>query len=66
MFTIEGQRHSKVQTLDQCSMYALFVSLIFDLAMMTMFADDNYVICWNKHLTKLMKEMKETLEFIIK
>ena len=47
-------------------MYALFVSLIFDLAMMTMFADDNYVICWNKHLTKLMKEMKETLEFIIK
>ena len=39
---------------------------IFDLALMTMFADENYVPCWNKHLAILMKEMKENLEIIIK
>ena len=33
---------------------------------MTLFADDNYVIRRNKHLTELLKEMKETLEKIIK
>ena len=47
-------------------LYALFVSPLFDLTKMTLFADDNYVVRRNKHLTELPKEMKETLEKIIK
>ena len=47
-------------------LYALFVSPLFDLTKMTLFADDNYVICRNKHLSELLQEMKETLEKIIK
>ena len=47
-------------------LYALFVSPLFDLTKMTLFADDNYVICRNKHLSELLKEMKDTLEKIIK
>ena len=47
-------------------LYALCVSPIFDIAMLTMFADDNYVICYNKHLVQLITDMKHTLELIIK
>ena len=47
-------------------LYALFVSPVFDLASMTMFADDNYVIKWHKHLNLLLDEIKQTLETIIK
>ena len=47
-------------------LYALFVSPLFDLAKMTMFADDNYVIVSNKHLNVLLIEIKNTLETIIK
>ena len=31
-----------------------------------MFADDNYAIRYNKHLAQLTKEIKDTLELIIK
>ena len=43
-------------------LYALFVRPLFDLTKMTLFADNNYVIRRNKHLSELLKEMKETLE----
>ena len=29
-------------------LYAIFVGLLFDLAKITLFADDNYAISWNK------------------
>ena len=47
-------------------LYALFVSPLFDLEKMTLFADDNYVIVRNKHLPELLLEMKRTLEAITK
>ena len=47
-------------------LYALFVSPLFDLACMTMFADDNYVIVWHKQLNILSIEIKNTLETIIR
>ena len=47
-------------------LYALFVSPLFDLAKMTLFADDNYIIHRNKQIPELLNEMKTTLEKIIK
>ena len=47
-------------------LYALFVSPLFDLAKMTMFADDNYIIRHGKHIPDLINQMKTTLEIIIK
>ena len=47
-------------------LYALFVCPVFDLAMLTMFADDNYIIHWNKHKADLIIQTKNTLELIIK
>ena len=47
-------------------LYAIFVSPLFDLADMTKFADDNFVIKCNKHIANLITDMKKTLEMIIK
>ena len=47
-------------------LYALFVSPLFDLAKMTLFADDNYVLCRNTHLPALIHELVTTMERIIK
>ena len=47
-------------------LYAIFVSPLFDLAKLTLFADDNYVIRWNKKLTDLIVDMKAEIELIIK
>ena len=47
-------------------LYALFVCPVFDLAMLTMFTDDNYIIHWNKHRADLIIQTKNTLELIIK
>ena len=47
-------------------LYAIFVSPLFDLAKMTKFADDNFVIKYCKFLTQLIVDMKQTLEMIIK
>ena len=46
-------------------LYALFVSPLFDLAKMTLFADDNYIICHGKQLSVLANQMRITLEIII-
>ena len=47
-------------------LYALFVSPVFDLALITMFADDNYIIRCDINLSALMIEMKNALENVIK
>ena len=46
-------------------LYALFVSPLFDLAKMTLFAD-NYIVQRSKQLSVLVNKMKSTLEIIIK
>ena len=47
-------------------LYAIFVSPLFDLAKMTKFADDNFIIKCNKFLPQLIDDMKQCLEMIIK
>ena len=47
-------------------LYAIFVSPIFDLEKMSNYADDNYVIRWNKNITALIVDMKKSLEAITK
>ena len=44
----------------------MFVCPLFDLAKMTKFADDNFIIKCNTVLTALINDMKQTLEMIIK
>ena len=38
-------------------LYAIFVSPMFDLAKMTLFADDNYLVCWNKTVQELIDDI---------
>ena len=47
-------------------LYAIFVSPLFDLANLTNFADDNFIVGWNKLLPALIDDMEKTLEMIIK
>ena len=47
-------------------LYAIFVSPLFDLAKMTKFADNNFVIKCCKFLPKLIIDLKGSLEMIIK
>ena len=47
-------------------LYALFVSPLFDLADMTLFADDNYILKSGGQITVLINQLKSTIEKIIK
>ena len=47
-------------------LYAIFVSPLFDLAKMTLFADDNYVLEWNKSVNQLIIDMQRKIELITK
>ena len=47
-------------------LYAIFVSPLFDLAKMTLFADDNYLISWNKTIQQLIIDMQKILESVTK
>ena len=47
-------------------LYALFVSPVCDLAKITLFADDSYIIHKNKQITELLIEMKRTIGTIIR
>ena len=47
-------------------LYAIFVSPLFDIEKMTNFADDNYVIRWNKCMEALITDMEKSLEAITK
>jgi dsDNA-binding SOS-regulon protein len=44
----------------------MYVCPLFDIANMTNYADDNYVIRWNKCLTALIADMEKSLEAITK
>ena len=47
-------------------LYAIFVSPLFDLVKLTLFADDNYVIRWNKCINLLVVDMQRSVELITK
>jgi hypothetical protein len=47
-------------------LYAIFVSALFDLTNITNFADDNFIVGWNKLLHVLIDDMEKKLEIIIK
>ena len=47
-------------------LYAIFVSPLFDLAKITNFADNNFVIVWNKHINCLIVDMEKELKMMVK
>ena len=47
-------------------LYAIFVSPIFDKEKVSNYADDNYVIRWNRNIDELIVDMKKSLEAITK
>lgn len=47
-------------------LYAIFVSPLFDLTNITCFADDNYVVVWNKQIGSLIIDLEKELEMIVK
>jgi hypothetical protein len=47
-------------------LHAIFVSPLFELTKITNFADDNFVVLWNKILSKLILNIEKELEMIIK
>jgi hypothetical protein len=40
-------------------LYAIFVSPLFDLTKINNFADDNFVVVWNKHVNCLIVDMEK-------
>lgn len=55
--TIQGSRLGPI-------LYAIFVSPLFDLEKLTNYADDNFIIRWEKVLSKLITSMEKSLEAI--
>jgi hypothetical protein len=47
-------------------LYAIFVSPIFDLTKITNFADDNFIVIWNRDLSKQIFDLEKELEMIVK
>ena len=47
-------------------LYAIFVAPLFDLSDLTNFADDNFIIRWNRFLPALIIDMEKSLEMITK
>jgi hypothetical protein len=47
-------------------LYAIYVSPLFDITKLTNFADENFVLRWNKHAEQLIFEMKRELKVIMK
>jgi hypothetical protein len=47
-------------------MFAIFVLSLFDLAVKTKFADENYMELWNSQLSELIINMNKSLECIMK
>ena len=47
-------------------LYAIYVSPLFDLLKLTNFADDNFVIRWNKCIPALISNMEKDLEIMTK
>ena len=44
----------------------MFVSPLYDLAKLTLFDDDNYIVGWNTILELLINDMRTSLEMITK
>ena len=57
--TVQGSRPGPI-------LYALQVSLLFDIEKMKNYADDNFIIKSNKNLETLVEDMEKSLEAIIK
>ena len=57
--TIQGSRLGPI-------LYQIFVSPLFDLEKLTNYADDNFIIRWEKILSKLIISMEKSLEAITK
>ena len=57
--TIQGSRLGPI-------LYAIYVSPLFDLEKMTIYADANFIIKSNKILSKLIVDMEKSLESITK
>ena len=47
-------------------LYAIFVSPLFDLQKMSNYADDNFVVRWNRCINALIVDMQTSLEAIVK
>ena len=47
-------------------LYAIFVSPLFDIAELTNFADDNFIIAFNSQVNALIENLQMNLEMIIK
>ena len=47
-------------------LYAIFVSPLFDLTHMTNFADDNFVVVWNRQICDVIRDLEQELEMITK
>ena len=47
-------------------LYAIYVSPLFDMLKITNFADDNFVIRWNKSMPALINNMEKDLEIMTK
>ena len=47
-------------------LYAIFVAPLFDLQKLSNYADDNYIVRWNKCIESLIIDMKKSLEAITK
>ena len=47
-------------------LYAIYVSPLFDIQKLSNYADDNFVIRWNKCVNDLINEMQQDLEAMIK
>ena len=57
--TIQGSRLGPI-------LYAIFVSPLFDLEKMSNYADDNFIIRFNKTISVLINDMEKSLEAITK
>lgn len=47
-------------------LYAIYVSPLFDLHNLTNFADDNFIVRWNKQMPELITDLEKSLEAITK
>ena len=47
-------------------LYAIFVAPLFDLAKLSNYADDNFIVRWNSNINDLLVDMERSLEAITK
>jgi hypothetical protein len=47
-------------------LYAIYVAPVFDLVLMSSFADDNFTLKWNSKKNDLIKDMEQEFEMLTK